>query len=80
MQLLSYVKKLSPKFFEKLVVDLLVSMGYGGSIKEAGQSICKMEHEGIDGIIKEDILGWTLQDISSKKVGMYHGDLKLTNL
>jgi restriction system protein len=54
-ELLPAVRKSSPKFFEKLVVDLLVTMGYGGSIKEAGQAIGKTGDEGIDGIIKEEL-------------------------
>jgi restriction endonuclease Mrr len=56
---LDRVKKCPPKFFEKLVVDLLVSMGYGGSRKDAGQAIGQSGDDGIDGIIKEDKLAWT---------------------
>jgi restriction system protein len=55
--LLNRVKSSSSKFFERLVVDLLVRVGYGGSIKEAGKAIGKSGDEGIDGIIKEDVLG-----------------------
>jgi len=55
-ELLDRVKKCPPKFFEKLVVDLLVSMGYGGSRKDAGQAIGQRGDDGIDGIIKEDKL------------------------
>jgi restriction system protein len=51
------VKGCSPEFFEKLVVDLLVRMGYGGSRAEAGEALGKSGDEGIDGIIKEDRLG-----------------------
>jgi len=56
-ELLSTEKKSTPRFFEKLVVDLVVSMGYGGSTKEAGKAIGMSGDEGIDGIIKEDLLG-----------------------
>jgi restriction system protein len=56
-ELLDRVKKCPPKFFEKLVVDLLVSMGYGGSRKDAGQAVGQSGDGGIDGIIKEDKLG-----------------------
>ena len=42
-------------FFERLVVDLLISMGYGGSRQEAGQAVRKVSDE-VDGIIKEDRL------------------------
>jgi restriction system protein len=66
-ELLSTVKKSSPKFFEKLVVDLLVSMGYGGSIKEAGKAMGMSGDEGVDGIIKEDLLGLDVIYIQAKK-------------
>ncbi len=66
-ELLLTVKKCSPKFFEKLVVDLLVSMGYGGSVKEAGRAIGTSGDEGIDGIIKEDVLGLDMIHIQAKK-------------
>jgi restriction system protein len=55
--LMREIKKASPQFFEKVVVELLVEMGYGGSRKDAGQAIGKSGDEGIDGIIKEDRLG-----------------------
>lgn len=66
-ELLENVKKSSPIFFERLVVELLVAMGYGGSIKEAGLAIGKTGDEGIDGIIKEDILGLDAIYIQAKK-------------
>lgn len=56
-ELLHLIKENSPDFFEKLVVHVLVSMGYGGSVKEAGKATRKTADEGIDGIIKEDRLG-----------------------
>ncbi len=55
--LLRALKKASPMFFENIVVELLVKMGYGGSKKDAGQAIGRSGDEGIDGIIKEDRLG-----------------------
>lgn len=55
--LLQKIMDMSPAFFEKLVVELLVKMGYGGSIKDAGQVVGKKGDEGIDGVIKEDKLG-----------------------
>jgi restriction system protein len=61
------VKACSPTFFESLVVELLVKMGYGGSIKEAGHSIGRSGDEGIDGIIKEDKLGLDVIYIQAKK-------------
>lgn len=55
--ILSKVKAASPKFFERLVVDLLVAMGYGGSREDAGSTVGQSGDGGIDGIIKEDKLG-----------------------
>lgn len=56
-EILERVKNSPPKFFETLVVDLLVAMGYGGSLKDAGQAVGQVGDGGIDGIIKEDKLG-----------------------
>lgn len=55
--LLERTKKCSPSFFEQLVVDLLVAMGYGGSRRDAGQALGRSGDGGIDGVIKEDELG-----------------------
>ncbi|MBN1801331.1 MAG: restriction endonuclease, partial [Candidatus Lokiarchaeota archaeon] len=66
-ELLSNIAKCSPKFFENLVVDLLVGMGYGGSIIDAGQTIGKSGDGGIDGIIKEDKLGLDIIYIQAKR-------------
>lgn len=56
-ELLDKVREAPPEFFERLVVELLVGMGYGGSRADAGQAIGRSGDEGIDGIIKEDRLG-----------------------
>lgn len=56
-ELLEQIHSLSPKFFEQLVVDLMLAMGYGGSQKAAGQATQYTNDGGIDGIIKEDKLG-----------------------
>lgn len=66
-ELLLKIKCCSPSFFETLVVELLVKMGYGGSIKDAGRSIGKSGDEGIDGIIKEDKLGLDVIYIQAKR-------------
>lgn len=66
-ELLSTIKNISPPKFEKLVIDLLVKMGYGGSIKEAATVVGKSGDEGIDGIIKEDKLGLDVIYIQAKK-------------
>jgi len=65
--LLEIVKGCTPLFFERLVVDLLVRMGYGGTRQDAGQAIGKSGDEGIDGIIKEDRLGLDIVYIQAKK-------------
>lgn len=66
-ELLKKVLELSPTFFERLVVELLVKMGYGGSIKDAGSAIGKSGDEGIDGTIKEDKLGLDIIYIQAKR-------------
>ena len=66
-ELLNKVVELSPTFFERLVVELLVKMGYGGSIKDAGRAIGKSGDEGIDGTIKEDKLGLDIIYIQAKR-------------
>jgi restriction system protein len=66
-ELLDRIKNLSPKFFERLVVDLLVAMGYGGSRKDAGQAVGQSSDGGIDGIIKEDKLGLDAVYIQAKR-------------
>jgi len=66
-ELLNRVKKTSPRFFEKLVVELLIKMGYGGSLKDAGKAIGQSGDGGIDGIIKEDKLGLDIIYIQAKR-------------
>lgn len=66
-ELLDRVKEASPSFFERLVVELLVSMGYGGSLHDAGQAVGKSGDGGIDGIIKEDRLGLDIIYIQAKR-------------
>lgn len=67
--LLNKVISLPPAFFEKLVVELLVKMGYGGSIQDAGRALVtgKSGDEGIDGTIKEDKLGLDVIYIQAKR-------------
>jgi restriction system protein len=66
-EVLDRVKSCSPAFFERLVVDLLVRMGYGGSLADAGQAIGRSGDGGIDGIIKEDKLGLDVVCIQAKR-------------
>ena len=68
-ELLSKVIELSPAFFERLVVELLVKMGYGGSMKDAGKAVGRSGDEGIDGTIKEDKLGLDIIYIQAKRWG-----------
>jgi restriction system protein len=66
-ELLQRVKTLSPAFFERLVVNLLVNMGYGGSCRDAGQAVGRSGDGGIDGIIQEDRLGLDVIYIQAKQ-------------
>ena len=66
-ELISRIKAASPAFFERLVVELLVSMGYGGSRRDAGQTLGKSGDGGIDGVIKEDRLGLDVIYLQAKR-------------
>lgn len=66
-ELLDQVKLSTPGFFERLVIDLLVAMGYGGSRQDAGRAIGRTGDGGIDGIIKEDKLGLDLIFVQAKR-------------
>ncbi|MBN1643176.1 MAG: restriction endonuclease [Anaerolineae bacterium] len=66
-ELLQTVKSCSATFFERLVVDLLVRMGYGGTRRDAGQAIGGSGDGGIDGIIKEDRLGLDILYVQAKR-------------
>jgi restriction system protein len=65
--LLDGVIKGTPQFFEKVVVDLLTSMGYGGSRANAGRRVGKAADGGIDGIINEDPLGLDIVYLQAKR-------------
>lgn len=66
-ELLGFVLSSTPGFFEKLVVELLVKMGYGGSQREAARAVGQSGDEGIDGIIDEDRLGLDSIYVQAKK-------------
>jgi len=70
--LLAQVKSASPSFFEHMVVELLLRMGYGGTREDAGQVVGKSGDGGIDGIIKEDRLGLDVIYIQAKR---WEGDI-----
>jgi restriction system protein len=84
-ELLNRIKSCSPAFFEQLVVDLLLEMGYGGSRRDFGQAIGKPGDGGIDGVIKEDKLGlgaiylqakrWDDGQVGSKEIQAFVGAL-----
>lgn len=64
---LDAVKAASPDFFERLVVELLVAMGYGGSFKDAAQAVGRSGDAGVDGVIKEDRLGLDVVLVQAKR-------------
>src|SRR5208283_169842 len=84
-ELLTRIKSCSPAFFEQLVVELLLEMGYGGSRRDFGQAIGKPGDGGIDGVIKEDKLGlgaiylqakrWGDAQVGSKEIQAFVGAL-----
>lgn len=79
-EILSAVKEVSPSFFERLVVDLLVKMGYGGNRQDAGKALGKSGDGGIDGIINEDRLGLDVIFIQAKRWKVWLVVLKFRNL
>jgi restriction system protein len=67
-ELLSIVKQVNPTYFEQIVVDLLVAMGYGGNRQDAANAVTKKSgDEGIDGVIKEDRLGLDVIYVQAKR-------------
>lgn len=66
-ELLERMKSLPPSFFKRLVIDVLVKMGYGGSREDAGKAVGRSGDGGIDGIIKEDRLGLDTIYIQAKR-------------
>lgn len=66
-ELLAQIKSAPPEFLERVVVDLVVRMGYGGSRKDAGEALGRSGDEGIDGIIKEDPLGLDIIYLQAKR-------------
>lgn len=68
-EVLEAVRRAPPEFFEELVVRLLVKMGYGGSVEDAGKAVGKSGDGGVDGIIKEDKLGLDVVYVQAKRWG-----------
>lgn len=85
-ELLQQVTEMTDKFFERLVVELLVAMGYGGSIADAGKAVGQSGDGGIDGVIKEDRLGldtivvqakrWTSNVIGRPEIQSFAGSME----
>ena len=66
-EILDNLKKSDPALFERIVIEVLVKMGYGGSLRDAGKAIGRSGDEGIDGIIKEDRLGLDIIYVQAKR-------------
>lgn len=66
-EILEQVAECTPAFFERLVLDVLLAMGYGGSRADAGRHLGKTGDGGIDGIIDEDTLGLDVICIQAKR-------------
>lgn len=66
-ELLDKIKQSSPGFFERLVVDVLLAMGYGGSGRDAGETLGRSGDGGLDGVIREDRLGLDVIYIQAKR-------------
>lgn len=66
-ELLAATLQASPRFFERLVVELLVKMGYGGSLEDAGKALGGSHDGGVDGMIKEDPLGLDVIYLQAKR-------------
>ena len=65
--ILSELLEQTPAFFEHLVVRLLERMGYGGTLADAGVVVGQTGDEGIDGIVREDKLGFDMIYIQAKR-------------
>lgn len=66
-ELLEKIRNAPPAFFEVLTVKLIVAMGYGGSLEEAGKALGKSGDGGVDGVVDEDQLGLDRIYIQAKK-------------
>jgi restriction system protein len=66
-EIITKIKNNSYQFFENLVIDLMIALGYGGSRADAGKSIGQTGDEGVDGIIKEDRLGLDVIYLQAKR-------------
>jgi restriction system protein len=67
-EIIERVHFLSPGFFERLIIDLLVRMGYGGGRQEMGRALGRVGDGGVDGVIKEDELGLDVVYVQAKRL------------
>ena len=67
-EIIARVHSFSPAFFERLIVDLLVRMGYGGGRQEMGRALGRSGDGGVDGVIKEDELGLDVVYVQAKRL------------
>jgi restriction system protein len=67
-EIVARVHSFSPAFFERLIVDLLVRMGYGGGRAEMGRALGRVGDGGVDGVIKEDELGLDVVNVQAKRL------------
>lgn len=68
-ELIERVQKSSPAFFERLIVGLLIAMGYGGTSEDAGRALGQSGDEGVDGVIDQDPLGVDQIYVQAKRYG-----------
>jgi restriction system protein len=68
-EMLARIMMAPPSFFERLVVSLLIAMGYGGSVKDAGRALGRSGDDGVDGVIDQDVLGLDRVYIQAKRYG-----------
>ena len=66
-ELLDRIRAAPPDFFERLIVNLLLSMGYGGSIADAGRALGRSGDDGVDGVIDQDALGLDRVYVQAKR-------------
>jgi restriction system protein len=67
-EIVERVHSFSPTFFERLIIDLLVRMGYGGGRAEMGRALGRAGDGGVDGVIKEDALGLDVVYVQAKRL------------
>jgi restriction system protein len=72
-EIVERVHSFSPAFFERLIIDLLVRMGYGGGRAGMGRALGRVGDGGVDGVIKEDELGLDVVYVQAKRLDPQNG-------